>query len=327
MTQHEPHDIDRPEGPPVTGPRRAKPWWEHALLLGLAFSLFVHLSLLVVSALVLFHEPEAADAGEGDAIQLAVMNETELTELSAMVSGGGQEFATELLEDPITFEIQDLDSPLTEIDDFTQDANLVTGLSGAGNTTAGESGEGMGDIALSSAVGGAKFFGVEASGSRFAYIVDVSGSMDGPRIDALKQALGASIVELTQDARFSIVLYSRDADALTGSTWVRAGDRQRADARRKIETIRAYGDTNPVPAFGIVLDLKPVPDAIYFMTDGVFPAPIEESLLVTVGRMVRSDERVPIHCITFIERGSEKLMRRIARQTGGSYTHVSGPGP
>ncbi len=324
------NDQPQPETePPVAEarPKRVVPWWEHALIVGIAVSLFIHLFLALMTALVLYDRPESADAGEGDAIQLAVMDETELTELSAMISGGGQEFATELLEDPVTFEITDLNSPLTEIDDFTNDTNLVTGLTGAGDTSAGQDSNGMGDIALSSAVGGAKFFGVEASGSRFAYIVDVSGSMNGPRIDALKQALGASVVELTQDARFAIVLYSRNADPLTGKNWVRAGDRQRSEARRKIQTIQAYGDTNPVPAFDIVLRLKPLPDAIYFMTDGQFNAPVEEALLVTVGRMVRSDEGVPIHCITFIERGAERLMRRIARQTGGSYTHISGGQP
>ncbi|MFI4872787.1 MAG: hypothetical protein ACIARQ_13310, partial [Phycisphaerales bacterium JB061] len=70
-----------------------------------------------------------------------------------------------------------------------------------------------------------------------------------------------------------------------------------------------------------VYDIRPRPDAIYFMTDGEF----DESIADIIIR--RNKERpMPVHCITFVSREGESVMRRIARETGGTYTHIARPG-
>jgi len=286
------------------------------ILTGVIVSLFLHAAIALVLAVVLLDRPAMGDAGSDQEIEMAVMSDTELTELLAMAAGESQPFTEDLVDEVVTFEIQDINSPIADLGKFTNDQSITTGLSGAA----------IGQIGIGSAVGSAKFFGVEASGSRFAYIVDVSGSMEGGRIVGLRQALIASIDGLTSDARFSIILYSGSALPLTGTTWVRATDANKKAAKQKIRTIQASGDTNPVPAFGIMIGLKPHPDAIYFMTDGEFRQRVEDQLLLTVGRLYR-DEQIPIHCITFMERGAERLMRRIARHTRGTYTHLKGAAP
>ena len=294
--------------------------------MGVVISLFLHVFLALVTAVIIFESPVGGDAAQGDTIELAVMSDVELSELLSMAPGGGRQFSEELAQEKPIFELEDLSAPLANLDDFTRDLALITGLSGAGDSQSGAAdGSGLGDVALSSAVG-ASFFGVEVRGSRFAYIIDVSGSMQGPRIQGLQRALLASIQELTSDARFSIVLYSSFAEALTDRDWVRANDRGKLDAQRRVEVIRAQGETNPIPAFDIVLKLRPQPDAIYFMTDGEFTDLVEDRLRTLIGRMMRSTEqRIPVHCITFVERSSAPFMRQIARQTGGSYNHVEGP--
>ncbi len=50
--------------------------------------------------------------------------------------------------------------------------------------------------------GGAKFFGVEARGSRFIFIVDVSGSMEGGKIVTLRSELTKSIDGLAENSLF-----------------------------------------------------------------------------------------------------------------------------
>lgn len=308
------------------GPLAHRRWWELPGVMAVAISLFLHVAGFLMAAVIIFEAPKGGDIGEGDSIELAVMSDVELTEMMSMVTGGGPQFAEELTQEQPVFEIEDLSAPLADLDNFTRDLTLITGLSGAGDSQSGSAdGAGIGDVALSSAVG-ASFFGVEARGSRFAYIIDVSGSMQGPRITALQRALLASIQEMTSDARFSIILYSGFANPLTGSGWIRANDRGKLDAERKLAVIRAQGETNPIPAFRLVLDLKPRPDAIYFMTDGEFTDVVESRLRTDIARMTRTpDLNIPIHCITFVERSSEPLMRLIARQTGGSYNHVEGP--
>ena len=88
----------------------------------------------------------------------------------------------------------------------------------------------------------------------------------------------------------------------------------------------AGGMRVPLPAFDLLFELRPRPDAIYFMTDGAFVNP--EAVVAEITRLNRSTGRVvPIHCITFIEREAEETMKEIARQSGGSYTHVTGGAP
>ncbi len=58
------------------------------------------------------------------------------------------------------------------------------------------------------------------------------------------------------------------------------------------------------------------------MTDGLFDA----SVVDTLRAELRGGRNVPIHCISFVDRSSEALMRRIAQMSDGSYTHVEGVG-
>lgn len=303
-----------------TPPRRG--WWHNAALAGLAVSFFAHTALLLILTLMMLDRGRAGDAGEGEEIQFAVMDDSELTDLLESSIGAEQPVIEENSVAPV-FEFEDLHSPLADVGTTAVDESLLAALQNAG---AGDMQEGGASDGLFSTGGSAKFFGIEAQGSRFAYIVDVSGSMDGARAQALKVALMASIEALSDESRFSIVLFSDRATALTGEGWIKSGDAARATARQRINAINVGGGTNPVPAFDIIRTLRPMPDAIYLMTDGEFLPEVEEAVLVAVTQMVRgSDGPMPIHALTFVSRGAEPLMRRIARMTRGSYTHVEGP--
>lgn len=303
-----------------TPPRRG--WWQSAVLAGLAVSFFAHTALLLILAVMMLNRSPAGDAGEGDEIEFAVMDDSELTELLDAAIGAEQPVIEEELVAPV-FEMEDLHSPLTDVGTTAVDQSLAAALQ---NTGAGDMQQGGASDGLFSAGGSAKFFGIEAQGSRFAYVVDVSGSMDGAREEALKYALISSIEALSDEARFSIVLFSDRATALTGDGWIKCSDATRATARQRISAISVGGGTNPVPAFDIIQSLRPMPDAIYFMTDGEFLPEVEEGVLVAVTQMIRSsDAPLPIHALTFVSRGAEALMRRLARMTRGSYTHVEGP--
>lgn len=319
---HTPTPTHSPTGEIVipTPPRRV--WWHNALLAGLAISFFAHTTLMLILAMLMLNRAPAGDAGEGEEIQFAVMDDSELTDLLESSIGAEQPVIEEELVAPV-FEMEDLHSPLSEVGTTAVDQSLAAALQNAG---AGDLQQGGASDGLFSAGGSAKFFGIEAQGSRFAYIVDVSGSMDGERVQALKSALISSIDSLSDDARFSIVLFSDRATPLTGDGWIKCTDATRATARQRIGAIGVGGGTNPAPAFDIVRTLRPMPDAIYFMTDGEFLPEVEEAVLLAVTQMVRSsDAPMPIHAITFVSRGAEPLMRRIARMTRGSYTHVEGP--
>lgn len=297
-------------------------WWENALLQGLVFSLFLHMTLGVVAAWVSLRVPEPTGIGDSPVVELASMEGSSLSDLPS-VPMTGSELTVASISQEQEFRITDLSSPFT----VSGDAGTGAGLEALGGAGSGHgAGDGSGD-GLGGAGGEARFFGVEARGSRFAFVVDVSGSMmDESKIGALRAALIESIEGMLDSASFCVILYSSTAMPLMGDRWCRATEENKQAARRNVLQVVPSGSTNPLPAFVGVFELKPRPDVIYFMTDGVFPPEVEGELPTFIEQQNRGDDiRVAVHCITFADRGAEKLMRRIARQSGGSYTHVEAP--
>jgi hypothetical protein len=198
---------------------------------------------------------------------------------------------------------------------------LTSGL-GAGDI--GGHGMGFGG----SGGGAASFFGVEARGTRFAYIVDVSGSMDAgigvgelKRIDSLKHELTKSIGALLENASFLVVTFSDRATIIGGrGEWMQASESGKTQARKLIANIAPEGSTEPYPGFEVVYRMRPRPDAIYFMTDGEF----DDSVVLQVARL-NAELRIPIHCIAFVSTAGEETLKRMAKDSGGSYTYVPGP--
>ncbi len=282
-----------------------------------SLSLCVHLALLVVLAVVVLDRPlKSVRIGSGET-PLAVLSEADLRD-SIQVDLSDDAPTDAELTDPDVFTDAESSASTLHADLASLDVGDLSTLSGSGGA---EVGEGVGAGAVGG--GAASFFGVEARGTRFAYIVDVSGSMAGDRLRSLQGALSASIQGLGEGARFSIVLFSSDVVALTRQGWVEATARSVRDMLILIRGINASGGTNPLPAFELIYAMTPPPDAIYFMTDGIFTSP--EAVAQLIDRMNKSGGgRAPIHCITFVDRDAEEIMRVIARRSGGTYTHIGG---
>ncbi|MCC6676863.1 MAG: hypothetical protein IT436_06945 [Phycisphaerales bacterium] len=268
-----------------------------------------------------------AGRGEGPgSVEMAVVTEGELAALEEAAAPTGMPLVPEVVagtamdEDPAETTIGGSFGPGEGVSDLGSDSI------GGGDISGGGGGNGLG-LGGSGGGGGASFFGIEAQGSRFAYIVDVSGSMSVEgRLESLKRELTKSVEGLMENASFFIVLFSGDAQLLGGRReWSDATDPNKRWARRTIARIAAQGETNPLPAFRVVLSTKPRPDAIYFMTDGDFGA--QSDLVVLEIAALNSEARTPIHCICFVQRDSEAVMKRIARESGGTYTFIAGPHP
>lgn len=292
----------------------AIPWSRQTTLFALAVSLFVHLALLLWAALVVWGQaPASAATGDGE-VPLAVVAESDLE--TGILSGLAADVPTlENLREP------DLgppaEGPPTDADSQTLEMTDTGEVTGAGDVESIGGGSVFGE-------GGAQFFGVEARGSRFAYVLDVSGSMQGERIAELRGALAASINGLYEHARFVVVPYSNTAEPLAEGEWADGTERLKRKMLGWFNSITPGGGTDPRTAFRVVFDLRPRPDAIYFMTDGVFSS-VEDDLLAMLRRENQGGGRtIPIHCITLIEQGAEATMRRIADESGGTYTHIGG---
>lgn len=167
----------------------------------------------------------------------------------------------------------------------------------------------------------AAFFGVRDGGRRFVFIADISGSMAGSKLDRLKTELADSIRALDDDAEFAVIFFAGSAHAISRG-WMQA----KVDRDRAVQLIGQQGcngGTDPTAAFNFAFQsLSPIPDCIFFMTDGQIPPWIPE----LVRRL--NSARIPtvVHSIVVGSVAEEPairpLMEQIASENRGTYTFV-----
>lgn len=296
-------------------------WIRTATILGIGISILAHLFLWLIAGLIMVFtyssaRPKPIPVGD---VEFAVVTDEEFSKIQS------QEILEEAPVIPETpTEQTETSLDLLDSSMMSDVASLSLDLEGIGSSVgAGDVGS-ISKLAAGVSGAGTSFFGVEAEGFRFAYIVDMSGSMDvAGKWERTRQELIASIEELAEGAMFLVVLFSSDAALLEGrKDWTDAVDRNKRWVRGVLSQIAPNGATHPMPAFMVVLTTRPRPDAIYFMTDGQF----DESVAIELQRM-NLELQIPIHCITFGDRSAEVQMRQIAKDSGGSYTHVEVSGP
>ena len=296
-------------------------WIRVATITGLGASVVAHLILWLVASLVMVFtyssaRPKPIPVGE---VEFAVVSEEEFAKIQAEELQEIDPVVPEAPADPTEMVLDLMDSSvLTDVASLALDLDEIGAAVGAGDVG------GIATLGAGASGAGTSFFGVEAEGFRFAYIVDFSGSMEVlGKWERTRQELIASIEELSEGAMFLVVLFSSDAVLLDSrKEWSDATDRNKKWVRSALSRIGPGGATNPMPAFMISLTTRPRPDAIYFMTDGEFDAGV-----VTELQKMNMEMQVPIHCITFGNRGAEQQMRQIAKDSGGTYTHVEVNGP
>jgi hypothetical protein len=185
------------------------------------------------------------------------------------------------------------------------------------------------------------FFGQQASGRRFAFILDMSGSMAGPRWVTCTRELFASLQVLTSQAEFFVVLFSSGVAEPPGqSGWMDASADNIASVVNWISSIHPDGGTYPKPAFERVFSLGGKPDAVYFLTDGELydfnasdcarlrdggSTSLWGSLAKFFSFSGRDDENTGtvINTISLDDRSSSQALETMAEESGGQYVHIS----
>ncbi len=164
---------------------------------------------------------------------------------------------------------------------------------------------------------GATFFGLQARGGKFVYVVDRSASMANGRLDAARNELFHSIESLTSRMSFFIIFYDVDYLKMEAEGLVKASRHNREIYFEWARTVPAAGSTDPTKAIQFALRLKP--DAIWLLSDGEF----ENDSVVDQIRATNQISRIPIHTIAFADNSGEDSLRLIARQNRGNYRFVS----
>jgi hypothetical protein len=188
----------------------------------------------------------------------------------------------------------------------------VRSLSGGGSSGIGAGVGGSGG-------GGASFFGISSSGNRFCYIVDISGSMNSAnRLNLALQELSNSLKSLPDFARFYILFYhSTVVEPPSQRGWNRARRSVVRKMVREFQSIQPMGGTNPILAFEKAFELDPLPEVIYFLTDG-------DSLGFKLNQLtgMMPKKRIVINTIAFGNNSTQQLLRDIASTTSGKYNFI-----
>ncbi len=204
---------------------------------------------------------------------------------------------------------------------------------GAGEGGGGGLGAGFG---TGSGIGRAGVWNLHATGSRFAYVIDFSGSIV-VAVDDLKRELKRSIGRLTSKQSFDVfIFYSTGTERVehfkTEAFMPRLVAATPQDKRRFfawIDRKAPQGRTEPLAAMKRAIALHP--DAIFFFSDGMFDDKIVDQI-ARANRKVRAQ----IHCLVFDElllsdtsgmprltEGARRL-KRIADASGGKTRVITG---
>lgn len=196
---------------------------------------------------------------------------------------------------------------------------VVASRPGTGTAPRGGPGEGRGGRGLGGL--GDSFFGVSAKGQRIVYVVDCSGSMLTPHLEAqnrfqrLKVELRRSIESLSEDRKFFVIFFNDTSIPMPAPKDMQsASDGLKEKYLAWVDAQPADGGTEPADALRYALRLKP--DTIFLLTDGSF-SPKTARLLQVLNR-----ERVTIHTIGFSESANSALLGGIAADHAGTYRFV-----
>ena len=173
--------------------------------------------------------------------------------------------------------------------------------------------------AVAAATGGhgarIEFYGVEAEGRDFVFVLDKSSSMAGAPFERLKQELRYAIACLPAEARFFVVFFDVGANKMTARGLTRASAFNKDHHLRWADTVPAYGGTDPSAALAIALRLQPT--TVFLMTDGAFEP---TNTLQVIGQL-NEQRKVTINTIG-VGTADAAVLRHIADENRGQFRHV-----
>lgn len=173
----------------------------------------------------------------------------------------------------------------------------------------------------------AQFFGAEASGNRFVFVIDSSGSMRGPRWEALCVELERALKGLSSDQEFFVISFDSmphpmfDEPPPQGK-FLTAVPRSIRRVRNWIRSIDLGSNTYPASSLAMALSLQP--DAIFLLSDGEI---MDNTVLeLRTYNRVRSESgyavAVPIHTVLLHSVVGFQTLERIADENDGTFTPV-----
>ena len=171
--------------------------------------------------------------------------------------------------------------------------------------------------------GGVDFFGARVKGRYICFVCDISGSMMGDKLEALKTELIRTIRALPQGTHVQVTFFD-DATHVLVQGWTRTGTPACDGLLRRIDGVGCGGGTDPTGALHHVFtQLDPVPHELFLLTDGRFGIDPAPALLQLNG----GADRTRIHTLAMGDDADRAALEAIARAHGGSFTHIPATAP
>ncbi|MCP4132133.1 MAG: VWA domain-containing protein [bacterium] len=156
------------------------------------------------------------------------------------------------------------------------------------------------------------------------FVLDVSGSMAGEKLEQAKKALRFCIANLNREDRFQIIRFSTEAEALfTGLKKAHADNRKKA--RGFVNKLKAIGGTHIEEALSLALKAENSPNRshmILFITDGkpTIGETNEQRLIKKMTRSNSSNTRIFTFGIGYDI--NTHLLDKITKQTRAYRTYI-----
>lgn len=176
--------------------------------------------------------------------------------------------------------------------------------------------------------GQAEFFGIQATGRQFVFVVDSSRSMAGKRWNRACRELIAAIGRLEPDQSYCVFFFDVESHLMFQQNWaelklIPATADNLLRLRRWMISINLGRETFPLLSVKAALAMHP--DAVFLLSDGEFHDDTANFLrlanIVPDKGGVRRPEIV-VHTIGFQSAAGQDVLQRIANENGGVYRFV-----
>ena len=221
------------------------------------------------------------------------------------------------------------------------------GLGGGGKGGGGGPGSGFSNI---------KFFGLHTQAKRIAFLVDYSGSMEGPFRKAMETKLEESLKSLPAGTQMLIIpwaggawLYNQLASQikykwkagkgyddfhvvpgkkLDPPAWVSISPETITNLMSGIQAQESWqGGTDWLSPFRYAMQATPPPDVIFFMTDGQIPALNVKKKLSQLDAEIRKAQQPPVVNCLWIKCGNDtEPMKQLAAKYNGEFRTIDKSG-
>ncbi|XZE46359.1 VWA domain-containing protein [Pirellulaceae bacterium SH467] len=289
-------------------------------------SFLVHLTACLALAVLLIGGQ--GNSGNDIVISMSSSSDSETESLALLELDSVQPELTEEINEPVEITTPTLDVDVqVEIDASQVVASDLSAVRQASGVRAGVQDAEEEASQKTEGQSKAQFFGAEASGNRFVFVIDSSGSMRGPRWEALCVELERALKSLSTDQEFFVISFDSmphpmfDQPPPQGK-FLTAVPRSVRRVRNWLRSLNLGSNTYPASSLAMALSLQP--DAIFLLSDGeIMDNTVNE--LRTYNR-VRSEKgyevAVPIHTVLLHSVVGFQTLERIAEENDGTFTPV-----